>query len=418
VSAKKRDDALFGPLASIAEYGITFAANEPAQFVRNLSRKWIDRGGQIAGKPRHSDRYLKDLLEWRGTPVQSLTAKLAGDLDFTPDDANALVQLFLSYWHYVGDRSESKGDGTPSIYRPMISNGEVIEVASYVGGRISEYGVEGDGDVVLPGQNMGRLIANEFVNSNAVFVVSPRRTVITAQPRQVLLGFRNLMNRLWQIDEGDQKKRILVWVLDLGRQEFEDGFRFLNVQELRSRFKALRLFKERDTEARWNWLRSKAAIVMYEPKSEAHEGGRPTFAAHHALLSRVPSSWVGLRQIQMLCGSNFERLNETTFSVFLRRLVDSASKDTLSNVEGCYEVRYFGHALFAPPHSPSDREARGLKLPSPGESYEDAFRVVYAAAAEILRSTDAESINGKGAIDKLRRLGFRLMSLEEFMEDL
>src|SRR5262249_62133859 len=68
-----------------------------------------------------------------------------------------------------------------------------------------------------------------------------------------LIGFRNLMNWLWAIDRADGGERILIWTLDLGRQDFEDPesrARFMNVEALMSRFKALKRFRESAAEAR------------------------------------------------------------------------------------------------------------------------------------------------------------------------
>jgi hypothetical protein len=300
----------------------------------------------------------------------------------------------------------------------MLSNDEVIEVASHVKRRVSEYWAEGGGEVTLPGENTADLVATEFAKSDALFSVSSQQTLITAQPKQVLIGFRNLVNRLWETDGSDHRDRILVWVLDLGRQEFKDGSRFLNVQEVRSRFKALKSFKERCAEARWCWLQSRAVIALYDPRASASKRERPAFTARDTLFSEIPPSWVGLQQIRTLYGRNFGRLTATNFTIFLRRPVKSPSEDSSLNKDDRYELRYFGHALFAPRSDPARREARGLQLPPPGENYADAFRTIYGAATEFLRPTSFELADGKTAINKLRRLGFRLLGLEEFMEEL
>jgi hypothetical protein len=59
-----------------------------------------------------------------------------------------------------------------------------------------------------------------------------------------------------------------------------------------------------------------------------------------------------------------------------------------------------------------------LELPPPGQSYEDAFGTIYAAATKFLRPTAIESIDGTVAIEKRHGLRFRLMDLEAFVEDL
>jgi len=111
-------------------------------------------------------------------------------------------------------------------------------------------------------------------------------------------------------------------------------------------------------------------------------------------------------------------VNVANFTIFLTRSVGGLSKKDSLNEDVRYELRYFGHASFAPLNDPRKGEARGLQLPSPGDNYADAFRTIYAAATEYLRPAGLESMDGKSAINKLRRLGFRLLGLEEFVEDL
>jgi hypothetical protein len=420
VSTGKRDEALSAALSSIAEHGITISLiDEPTQFVRNLSRKWIDNRGRVADKPRHSNRYLARLLKLRGTPVQSLTSKLAGKRALNPDDADALIRLCLSCWHYVGDPTSNQSiQGISDLYRPMLSNDEAIEVASYFKSKLSEYRAGGGSDVTLPGENTADLVATEFAKSDVLFSVSSQQTLITAQPKQVLIGFRDLVNRLWETDGSDHRNRILVWVLDLGRQEFEDGSRFWNVQELRSRFKALKLFKERRAEARWGWLQSKTVIALHDPRANADKSDLPAFTARDALFSEIPRSWARLQQIRTLYGRNLDGPTATNFTIFLSRSVDTPSKGSLRKEGHCYDLRYFGHALFAPRSDPGTREARGLQLPPPGKNYADAFWTIYRAATEFLQRTSPESIHRNSPINKIHGIGFRLLGLEEFMGEL
>src|SRR5262249_60766610 len=89
----------------IAEFVSSSAADEPAQFVLDLAHRWKERGGTVAGKPRHSDRYLDDLLRALGTPIKSLTPKLVGRTHLSPADAGVLVRLFLYHWEYIGHHS-------------------------------------------------------------------------------------------------------------------------------------------------------------------------------------------------------------------------------------------------------------------------------------------------------------------------
>jgi len=45
------------------------------------------------------------------------------------------------------------------------------------------------------------IIATEFQKSVAMFTVGPGQTLLVAKPELALIGFRNLMNRLWAIDQ-------------------------------------------------------------------------------------------------------------------------------------------------------------------------------------------------------------------------
>jgi len=421
VSTRKRDEVLSGALSSIAAYGITVAPiDQPAQFVRELSLHWRNRGGRVAGRPRHSDRYLDNLLKLRGTPVRSLAAKLAGKMTFEPDDADALVRLCLLCWHYVDDRAndQSTGDGETDRYQPMLPKEEVIEVASYVNELISASRPEGAGALTLPGEKTGDLIAAEFARSDAMFSVSSGRTLITPNPKQALIGFRNTINRLWEADRSDNRDRMLAWVVDLGQQEFEDASPFWNVQELRSRFKALRVFKEPDAESRWRWLQSRAVIVLHNPRMVINETTKPpAFTVRDALFSEIPRGWRGLKQIRTLYGRGFNS-QMGTFTIFLRRAVEGSLIDFSSRESSRYEFRYFAHVLLAPQGHPSELEARGLELPPPGEGYEDAFGTIYAAVTKFLRPGAIESMVGAAAIKELHSLRFQLMDLEAFVEEL
>jgi hypothetical protein len=105
----------------------------------------------------------------------------------------------------------------------------------------------------MPGVDTAELIAAEFKKSDALLTVGTKKTLIVAQPKRALIGFRNLINKLYRIDLADNRGRILVWILDLGYQSFDDEdarLKFLNVGELVSRFEALRVFKDRYTELR------------------------------------------------------------------------------------------------------------------------------------------------------------------------
>jgi hypothetical protein len=274
------------------------------------------------------------------------------------------------------------------------------------------------------------LLVNEFQEAVAYFQLGPGRVVLLADPELALVTFRNLMNRLWAVDRTDGRDRMLVWVLELGRQDFDEPescLRFMNVEALTSRFKALRRFKESVTEARWNWLQSRTVIVLHDTRSVRPEVPRlPAFDPHDVLFSPIPSKWAGSPEFLELYGH--ERLQETNYTIFLRLTAEEFPEATkrienMSTPEHqSYTLRYFGHALLKSGEK-GEREIRGLRLKVPGRSYVEALGTTYLAAAQMLglRSAPAElsidgmKIDSMHATEKLRHHGFRLLSLGEFL---
>jgi hypothetical protein len=423
-------------LEIIGRFVTATADHEPVRFVLELARSWKERGGFVAGKPRHSDRYLDDLLRGQGTPVKSLTPKLAGRTNLQPADGEKLVRLFLSHWDYLGDQPGG-ADGSTGRYRPMVVTDEIERVSRLVSERIAEVGPEGRGTAaaglvsVVPGQGITDNIVTEFRKSRAIFTVGPGQTVLVTKPEKALLGFRELMNRLWAVDRADDQERLLIWILDLGRQDFDDDEarrRFLNVEAVISRFKALRLFKEADAEARWNWLQSRSVIVLHDTlRAKPAVAALPAFDPNHVLFSAVPPRWLLLPEFRTLYGSEFERLDQSVYEVFLRRSAEGSSNavklpnDAPAPQREHHELHYFGYALFRSDKT-DEREVRGLELAAPGRSYVEALGTVFAAAAQKLGlrgpptklSVDGMEIDSTHACESLRHHGFHLLRLEEF----
>jgi hypothetical protein len=427
------------PIEDLAHYVEGDPVEEPVRFVRDLAQYWKARGGIIAGKPRHSDRHLDVLLRRQGTPIKSLTPKLVGRTHVSPADAGALVRLFLSHWDYVGGSNSTEGaEGSPDLYKPLLSDDEIGEVARYVVDRISELGREAKGESEstaspsIPWRRTMEVIATEFENSIALFSVGPGQSVLVSHPEMALIGFRNLMNELWKIDRSDDQERILVWALDLGRQDFEDPesrLRFVNAESLMTRFKALKRFQESDTEARWSWLTSRTVILVHDTRSVRPDMPRlPAFDPHHILFDAIPPRWVRSPEFSLLYGTSFERLHESNYTIFLRRSVIQSSDEIgvhdeiASRARQSYNLGYFGHALLEVGQK-GQRQTKGLELDPLGRSYVDALGTVFVAAREMLGLRNASAdllidgmkIDQAYATEKLRHHGFVLQSIDEFL---
>jgi hypothetical protein len=273
------------------------------------------------------------------------------------------------------------------------------------------------------------LLANELQQAVAFFQTGPGRVVLFTDPEKALVGFREVINRLWAVDRADGRERMLGWLLDLGRQDFDDPescLRFMNVEALTSRFKALRRFKESMTEARWNWLQSRAIIVVHDTRTVRPDVPRlPAFDPQHVLFGAVPHKWIDSPGFIALYGGG--RVAQANYTFFLRRSADESpdaepSDQASSSVGRSYALRYFGHALFKSDET-GELEFRSVELTAPGAAYVEALGTVFAAAAQTLefRSVSAElSIDGMKidvahAIEKLRHHGFLLLRLNEFM---
>jgi hypothetical protein len=401
------------------------SGNEPEtdpvqRFGASLS--WhLDRGTRPEGAP-HEEGVPWTAKEFAGAvraDERSVRAWRGGKN--LPKDLRAIEkELFGDNQAYRDFRDQLR-----RLYRQARSGAEIES-------RAENRGEAGSGgrELSLPGQDTFDLLANEFKQACAFFQVAGGQTVLFAQAEKALAGFREAINRLWTVHKADARERILIWTVDLGRQDFEDPeslTRFMNVQALINRFKALKLFKESDTEARWKWLQSRTVIVLHDTRSVRPEVPRlPAFDPHHVLFSAIPPKWAGSPEFLELYGH--ERLQQTNYTIFLRSAAEEfpeATKrsDNISSPEHrSYTLRYFGNTLLRSGEK-GEQEMRGIELKAPGRSYVEALGTTYLAAAQMLglRSTPTElfidgmKIDSMHATEKLRHHGFRLHRLDEFL---
>jgi hypothetical protein len=424
-------------LEYIAEFVAANPAEAPVDFVRELARCWKERGGYLAGKPRHSDRYLDELLKIRGTPIRSLTPKIGGRTNLRAADAHVLVPLFLSHWKYKGDPNSGEiRDPTSDLYEPMLPDAEIGDVSAYIAERItaSESETAPAMAPLLPGESSFELIVKEFRESAGLITAATGRPLLVESDATALIGFRDLMDSLWAVERSDNQPRILIWTVDLGRRVFEDPEarqRFRYVQSLIERFKALVQFKESVTEARWNWLQSRVVIVVHDTVGHETLPGRPevrrlpAFDPHHVLFSAIPPKLGGSPEFIALYG---HQPAEANYSVFIRTTDQFQGRMTRSDKRAVagqsYALRYFGHALLRSGDK-NEMELRGLQLEPPGWSYVEAQGNVFIAANQVLGLPalpaelffDSMKIDPVHAIAKLQHHRFRLLRLDEFIND-
>jgi len=408
--------------------------SQPEAFVRSIHRSWKSSGGYASGKPRHSDRFLTEKLKESGAEVRSLTPKLVGKTRISARDAEVLLRFYFQNWP-ESEESED-GDVISVRYAALLSKERIDAIVALVSdaiatGVVSIVAAEpitaeqpATQIAYLPGEAVGTLIARRFRECDAYFIVGTERPLVSQQPRTELLGFRNIINQLKEIEETENRPRPIIWVLDMGRQKFEEEDvearqRYLGVQALLTRFKALHHFEDRGREARWDWLNKHAAILVFDVRLEPGDMRgvrRPSFAAHHLSFTAVAPLWAMNPNFRALYGSALEDLDQRSFSVFYRAAGWPAL--TEEGEETRVHRRYFGYASFAP-RKDAEKVGRGLELPSPGANYEDAYRTAYAAAVDMLGlegKSEETAIDPKHAAAQLRYLGYRLLPLSEFMK--
>jgi len=401
-------------------------AREPTAFLLGLHRLWKDGGGKLAGKPRHSDRYLDDALKEQGTPVRSLTPKLIGKTRITPTDGRVLARYFLSNWP-----GAESSDGEVG-YEPILSQADIDALADAVEAAlglpptapamITAALPEAPADEWLPGEPNAQLIERFFKDCEAVVTVAPEQVFVAAGPKTELIGFRGLMDLLRRVEAEDRKKRPLIWVLDLGGPTMDDLATrryYLNVQQLMIRFKALMHYRDPYSEERIEWLKSRAAIVLLDTygswRKRVNISKLPHFSTHHCSLITTAPEWMASPNFRALYGSNLEedRMQQRVFQVFYSA---SGEWETAPEVEE--DLRYVGFGSFK--RSNGETVGRGLELPTLPLRYAEAFRTVCVAAADALNISikRSPSINfaAEEAKGQLEYLGYRLLNIDEFLE--
>ncbi len=403
---------------------------EPARFVIGVHRQWKAAGGKVAGKPRHSDQYLRDQLNAADTPVKSLTPKLVGKTNIGADDGASLLRFFFSNWPEAGAK---EGE---IRYAPLLSEQEIDTAANSIAAALAKRAsgrpraavtVLDDASIEpLPGEPIRELIVRHFQECDALITVAPTQSVLTARPQTELIGFRGLMDNLWKIERRDHKSRALIWVLEAGGLNMDDiGTRkkYLGMQQLLIRFKALEHFHEgssddKISEQRLDWVRSRGIIILLDAhrdwREEVHVPEElPHFFPHHVTNTNIHPDWLASPNFRALYGSELERIDERVFNVFF-----NASCKWPSAPDNDSDLRYFGYSTFK---TADGFAARGLELPLPESgAYSVAKRTVCAAAAHTLKLKIPPSkelqVSGETAVEQLNYLGFRVLRVDEFVE--
>jgi hypothetical protein len=401
----------------------------PGGNIDHPGRKWAVKA--FAEKVGVSDRTIRYWLRNEHLPPDTETIEriLLGNIETIKGvDTYAEWRLELRHAHAKssakGGEDVSGNDGVKPEARPgSMPQGDIARTPLFpsymrrriVSGRTSN-SVKSS---LLPGKSSNDLkmstniITKEFRKADAIFTVSSQQTLIVTTRDRALFGFKNLLCDLHKIDDQDQKKRILIWILKGWNQESNEvinKLRYENVQSLILRFKALTAyFSDPEAKATWEWLKSRAVVAIQETPHSRFD------LSQNILIGAVPNRWAQLLELRRLYGDDLSHVDRANYTVFLRCSADDPPKKDLRNMGEQYHLRYFGNAKISA--NGKDPEMRGAKLPSPGRDYDRAFGIVHAAATYLLKlgSTQVGPNKGKEADEELRVLGFSLMRAEEFV---
>ena len=433
--SKAKENVLNAALKLISGHveSVSDPTENPEQYIRDIHRQWRGIGGRVAGKPRHSERYLDDRLREANKAVRSLNPKLLGRTRMRPKDASNLVSLMLTFWPAPGS-----GDDENIAYKPFLSENEIGAVSEFVENQVALIAEldapEPDFDSEqpdLPGETIAGVMAHHYRESNALIIVSPVQILVSSGPGTEFLGFREVIDRLRAEDEADNTARPVIWILDLGGLKLDDlstRRKFSNVYSLQARFKALRRFEDGSSNKRWQWLLSRGVIVIldnyYGREEQLSAAARPEFSSHHVSLTNINPDWLKSPNFRALYGSELEKIDARAFTVFYNITKEWPSSPALDS-----DVRYFGYATFVEEKTKIPY-GRGLELPTLPVRYSDAAKAVCNAAAHLLRtrsapaltesdkrSLDALAIDGDKAIQQLRYLGYRALLLDKFLDE-
>ena len=435
--------------------------DRPGEFFRKLYEAWYENGGKAGGKARNSIRRMRN--EWlvNEKHVRSLHPKLTGQVKFDRQDGRTLIELFLSRWEYVG--SKRKDDAvTADGYVPFVSP-DLERLVETLLDAIYGKDDQDDATILLPTIGTEDVEAPTSVQASvkdyfsfireadALITISSRRTILGKTPVQ---GMRNWWQSIEYLSQDDQTKdNLFIWIIDLGSRQVEDEGAFaeyLNAGSLALHFSAFARFSsehdqddfdhanvgpmgrrlslpdDRKRLERWQWFKAHSAVVIrkrddisiaaiYREEDALLDSLRLKglgLNAEHVLPRTVPSNWAS--RLEKFFGHFIGDLANASLAVAYKREKYSQKRNVL----------YLATSDPSSVDDEMDNDARKeivaptldiVELPSPGNQYDDAYRLVYLASRYRL-SKGGNSGDEKLATAYLHQLGFEVLEVEDFIK--
>ena len=430
---------------------------EPGMFMRAFYEQWHENGKTVGGRYRNSVRRMRDTWLTDKNLVRSIHAKLIGRVKLSKSDTQHLIDLFLQRWEFVGTtlrEDEVSDDG----YKPFPSSDRVrlcriLIKAIFNGQPESQRKVllfpklREEGLIEL--HDDPQLIEQFAWKSNAFIIISRQRTVIGPSQPASMMAFWHMVNEHFEYcRENPNREKINIWILDAGTCSVEDDDAFssyYNTGFLALLFRMIKKFSSADdsfreeqsdlvkklwiaekdgTEERWQWLARTSIIAIQNIEREEFDGiysetenqvskfrlNDIHITKEHIFPSIIPQKWSKSLKQFYKSGAT-EDMKEMTVSVSYK---DDAWDDSASL------FRYFAHSTVAGiPAVEQDLKwgARSLELGSPGQDYDEAFRLLYLASKFRLQENKEYDINDESiSFAYLRKLGFQLLKLDEFLQ--
>ena len=399
----------------------------------------MDLGGRNGGRIVRSVRQIR---EWLGEDnyIASLEPKLSGRTNLGRDDAKALFELFLSHWHpgnKVGDEqpyaSSKLGTLVDRILERLYpANDSVSQRGLLLPDKRNAQKKNVGASSVEFGREAREVIAELFSDSLGLITVSRNRTV--SRSPESIRRFQGMFDELRKIDSRDKKRRILIWIVDIGRRQADDdALRALrNLDALAFQFRATALTENPERQLRWSWLHNNVVVIVGSLQSsdiercykilniDCNDGDLeiPWFDANLLNQREIPENWATTKELRMLYGDSLENLQDRAFSIIptIPNNIEVGEKDVIA--EGSF--RYFGHR---PPNdekiqSSSSASRLAIELPIPTRRHNDAFWLAYSAACYRLGIAIrgcTQFTPGK-CFNSLKKHHFAVLRLNEFLD--
>lgn len=435
----------------------------PGEFLRRLYEAWYENGGLEGGKPRNSIRRMRN--EWlKGkNAVPSLHPKLTGQIKLNRFEVTSLVDLFLAKWEYVGNRRDvSNVSREGYIQFPASDNAALSQ--KIVEALFCSDSASDPESLLLPDQSIGKLVQEDDADSVAddyqkitfqsdtSIMMSRQKTVLGPNSEDTARLFWHYLSSIYNYDKkNNNNQRNLIWIISSGERYIEEPrsvAEFFNIGFL---FVLLRMFisfhSQRDQSEdvggaiarklwlpettqrhdRARWLRENAAIIVQNLDKEIFKKLHPKevefveklrlkdtdITPEHVFPSIIPSVWT--KPMRSIYKKGLDTLDQSTITIHLGEgdWTKSASSIRYAAHSGAPELPLSGEGDL----NELSWQFRSTDLQSPGNSYDEAAQIVRSAAAYRLRHKgDYEVTDESIALAYLHKLGYRILSLDDFFK--